>query len=208
MSRPSYPKVSSYTETSYTETSSRRRAAPGPVSAGSPAPLFYGPLWSPWVTQGLGIECVHRPIRSFRADRSSCPATPPAVPHFIAIDAGEALTRVWFEGRVTGREIIEATDELVARPDFDAGYDQFWSLEAVGTLDISPEEMSALITHDRELVETGGMGRVRVAIVITTELREFAIQLYRYQMRSSGQNVQLFWTEEDAEAWLTGGRVE
>lgn len=124
------------------------------------------------------------------------------MPYLIEISPTQAFTRVHFTGEIVGRHILTATDELVAHPDYDAASHQLWSLADVTALDLSPQEMDALITHDQGLVETGVMGRVKVAIVITTELRELALRLYQYRMRASGQDIRLFETEAAAEAWL------
>lgn len=130
------------------------------------------------------------------------------MPFTIAIDREGRTTRVWFEGTTTGRDIIAATNELVAHPDFDDALDQFWSLADVTELLIDSEEMVDLVANDRALVEAGVMGQVRVAIVVAGELRKLAIHLYEYQMRSSGQQIRLFDTEAEAEAWLRGESTE
>lgn len=126
----------------------------------------------------------------------------------IAIDREHQLTRVRFEGTTTGRDIIAATDALVAHPDYDASFDQMWTLATVSQLVVDPEEMEALVMSDRAHVESGTMGRVRVGIVVVGELRRLFIHLYEYQMRSSGQEIRLFSTEAEAMAWLRGERAE
>lgn len=124
------------------------------------------------------------------------------MPFVTSVDPAQGLTRVWFDGTVTGRDIITATDALIAAPHYDSAFDQLWVLRDVVSLSISPEEMSALIAHDREMVEGGAMGRVCVAIVVSGEARELVILLYRHHMLATGQDIRLFAREEEAEAWL------
>lgn len=130
------------------------------------------------------------------------------MPYTITIDREDGITRVWFEGTTTGRDIIAATDDLVAHSGYDDTFDQFWSLADVTELLIDSEEMVDLVANDQALVESGQMGRVRVAIVVAGELRKLAIHLYEYQMRASGQEIRLFDTEGEAEAWLRGEHTE
>lgn len=130
------------------------------------------------------------------------------MPFTIAIDREHGLARVRFEGTTTGRDIIAATDALVAHPDYDASFDQLWVLTDVSQLIVEPDEMKALVANDQALVESGAMGRVRVGIVVIGELRQLFIHLYEYQMRASGQEIRLFDTEGAAMAWLRGERAE
>lgn len=126
------------------------------------------------------------------------------MPYDIAIRHDDGFTHVAFHGTATGRDIIEATDVLLARPDYDPGLDQLWDLNEVTELLIGPEEMVELVERDRAHVASGSMGEVCVAIVVAGELRKLAIHLYEYQMRASGQRIRLFDTEEEAVAWLKG----
>lgn len=128
------------------------------------------------------------------------------MPYDIAIRHDDGFTHVAFHGTTTGREIIEATDALLARPDYDAGLDQLWDLNEVTELLIGPEEMVELVERDRAHVAVGTMGEVCVAIVVAGELRKLAIHLYEYQMRASGQSIRLFDSEEEAVEWLKGER--
>lgn len=125
-----------------------------------------------------------------------------AMPFSMSIDADQGITRVWFDGAVTGRTIIAATNELVAQPVFREDMDQLWVFLEVTSLDISPEDMEAMVAHDSGLVEEGVMGQVKVAIVVTDTLRHIAARLYQKQMEPSGQDVRLFTRESAAEAWL------
>lgn len=127
------------------------------------------------------------------------------MPFSLSIDAEHSITRVWFDGAVTGRTIIEATNELVAQPAFREDMDQLWVFLAVTSLDISPEDMEAMVAHDTGLVEEGVMGQVKVAIVVTDTLRHVAARLYQMHMEPSGQKVRLFARESAAEAWLREG---
>ena len=124
------------------------------------------------------------------------------MPFSVSIDPERSVTRVRFSGSTTGRDIIAATDALVAHPLYDATFDQLWMLTEVSLLDLPPEDMAALVEHDANLVASGIMGRVRVGIVVDEEVRQLAIRFYEYQMRFSGQQVRLFETEATAETWL------
>lgn len=128
------------------------------------------------------------------------------MPFRTSIDPEQGITRVWFDGVVTGRDIIAATGALVAEPGYDERFDQLWVLTDVASLVIAPEELKAMVAHDMRLVEAGVMGQVRVAIVVTGELRAIAIRLYQRQMQGAGQDVRLFDTEAEAEAWLRRAR--
>jgi hypothetical protein len=130
------------------------------------------------------------------------------MPYDIAIRQDDGFTQVTFHGTTTGRDIIAATDELLARPDYDAGLDQLWDLNDVTKLLVGPEEMGELVERDRAHVASGAMGEVHVAIVVAGELRKLVIHLYEYQMRASGQHIRLFDEAAEAEAWLRGQRAD
>jgi hypothetical protein len=118
------------------------------------------------------------------------------------LDIDDEIARVRLHGATTGHDLAVATDELVAHASYDASLPQLWSLAGVSGLDISLHELDELISHDRALVASDAMGHVRVGIVVRNPLYEAAIRFYAYRMRSSGQEVRLFESERDAEAWL------
>lgn len=124
------------------------------------------------------------------------------MPYSISIDTDRGVTRVSFDGAVTGSDILRATRELIASPEYESEFDQLWVLTDVSTLAFEPDEMKALVAHDREMVEAGAMGHVRVGIVVRGQLREVAIRLYEHQMSTSGQSIRLFAREDAAETWL------
>ena len=124
------------------------------------------------------------------------------MPFRISIDTDQGITRVWFDGAIKGRDIIAATNALISQPDFREDMDQLWVMTGITLLDITPDDMEAMVAHDSALVHDGVMGRVKVAIVVTDHLRQVAARLYQVQMQPSGQEVRLFSRESTAEAWL------
>jgi len=129
-------------------------------------------------------------------------STTSPVPFSISIDADRGIARVSFDGVVTGSEILRATDELIASPEYESEFDQLWVLTDVTTLSFDLQEMKALVEHDRQLIESGAMGYVRVGIVVSGEVRAVVIRLYEYHMSTSGQSIRLFTRRDAAEAWL------
>jgi hypothetical protein len=123
----------------------------------------------------------------------------------MSIDVDHGITRVWFEGAVTGQTIIDATAEVMAEPAYSDDMDQLWVFLEVTMLDITLEEMQALVAHDMDLVERRGLGPIKVAIVITDMLRYGTIRLYQILMKPSGLDVLIFAQESVAEAWLREG---
>lgn len=123
-------------------------------------------------------------------------------------DPHDGVAIVTIGGVVTGSDIIAATDALVEQPEYRGDYHQVWVFTDVVSLAISPEEMEAMVAHDLELVDTGVMGAVRVAIVVSGTMRVLAARLYQHHLESAGQSLRIFESPAQAIAWVRQGTRE
>lgn len=91
---------------------------------------------------------------------------------------------------------------MISAPDWEPGFDELWDLTAAHQVDVSPEELEALVSTTRENAER--FGKNRVAVSSPSDTVAVLIRLYGQLTKAVGRTLCTVRTRADAEAWLAG----
>lgn len=122
------------------------------------------------------------------------------MPHAISVHPDVRVGLVVMTGHVTGSEMLEACQAVVSDEAWEAGFDELWDLLGAPEVDVSPEEIDALVALAHRLQDE--FQGNRVAFVTRREPVELLLRLFELFTLSLGRTYRTFRTREAAAEWL------
>ena len=118
--------------------------------------------------------------------------------HELHIDPERQVSEIRYSGFVTGREIVDAIEEMLRHPDWRPGYRRFSSTAAVATMDVTPADLEAMQRQDIERREQIGGGRKAVLVAPKYEVVSV---MYKHTFDRKFELYDLCIFTDEAEAW-------
>ncbi len=118
----------------------------------------------------------------------------------LSVDPHLRLGMACMSGKVTGTEIAKACIDLYSDANWQPGFDELWDMSSIRGVDVSPEEMNAIVQNERDTIDHVGTGRV--ALVVTDDVLQMIGALYRRLVASLGRPVEVVETLEEGATWL------
>jgi len=104
-------------------------------------------------------------------------------------------------GAITGKEILQALQELLTDPDFKTNMDVLWDFRAVTTRNIDTQEIKDLVTFIRANQTKRGSD-YRVALVVSQDLHYGLARMYEAYSQDLPAQIKIFGKLDEAIAWL------
>jgi hypothetical protein len=104
-------------------------------------------------------------------------------------------------GEITGKEIIQALQNLLNDPDFKPNIDSIWDFRSVTTRLIDAQEITDLINFVRTIQEKRGRD-YRVAIIVTRDMDYGLARMFEVHSQDLPFQVRIFEDLEQAKSWL------
>ena len=110
------------------------------------------------------------------------------------------ITVCW--GTVTDAEFLEAREQLLADPSFDASFDRLWDFSAVTEEQVREEAMASLVKH------SPFVGAISRAVVVSMAPKPLArILQFVTQSRRFNRRIAAFPSRKAAEQWIISERL-
>lgn len=117
----------------------------------------------------------------------------------IILPDGPALLTA--SGPITGKDIIQALQDLVQDPDFKPDIDSIWDFRSVTTRLIDAQEITDLINFIRTVQEKRGRN-YRVAILVSRDMDYGLARMFEVHSQNLPFQVRIFEDLEQARSWL------
>ena len=131
-----------------------------------------------------------RPEKGWLNCRSVMPAQ-------LTIDPERKLVITVCSGMVTDAEFLQAREQLLADPNFDASFDRLWDFSAVTKEQVSEEAMAGLVKTSPHVGDISRAVVVSMAAKPLVRILQFVSQSRRFNRR-----IAAFPSREAAEQWI------
>ena len=122
------------------------------------------------------------------------------MPYAIKIDPSARIGLVVGSGLVNGAELTDACQKMVQQPEWEPGFDEAWDLTGAREIDITPDELTALVASAHEYAAQ--IGQSRCVFIHTRDGVQAVLRLFELLTQDLDRTYHTVRSREEAADWL------